>query len=344
MGLIYDIADPQELAGFVRGVQRERDENQFVLSRFLPNQNIDELEWRVTTGQFVDEDAATVRAWDTESPIGGRQGVKRLMGELPPISKKYRLGEEDRLRKRMLDRGGDNAELVNAIFNDAEKGARSVAARIEMFRGEALWKGKLQINENGVQLPDVDFGRAAGHTVSAATVWSNHTIAILTEELAWRQTYIDTNGVAPGLALISEQLLTHILLNDQYRSLATYSGITPAFLNLEQVNQVRSAHRLPPLYTYDVNVRVDGVATRVIPADKLVYVPPAGEPLGKTFSGTTAEAIELAGASQIATSEIAGMVSVVEKTFDPVATWTKTAAIALPVLMNPDLTFCADVL
>lgn len=344
MALIYDLADPQELQGFVRGVQREQDENRFILSQFLPNQNIDELEWRVTTGQFRDEDAAMVRAWDTESPIGGRQGVERKMGELPPISKKYRLGEEDRLRKRMLDRGGDNAELVRVIFDDAAKGARAVAARIEMFRGEALWKGKLQINENGVQLPDVDFGRAAGHTVAAAAAWSNHALAILTEELAWRTTYVDTNGIAPALALVSEQVITHILLNEQYRSLAAYQGITPAFLNLDQVNQVRSAHRLPQLVAFDEQVRVNGAQTRVIPADKMVYLPPAGEPLGRTFSGTTAEALELAGASQIATDQVAGMTSVVEKTFDPVATWTKTAAIALPVLMNPDLTFCADVL
>jgi hypothetical protein len=38
-----------------------------------------------------------------------------------------------------------------------------------------------------------------------------------------------------------------------------------------------------------------------------------------------------------------GLVSVVEKTFDPVATWTKSAAVALPVLVNPNLSFSADV-
>jgi hypothetical protein len=35
---------------------------------------------------------------------------------------------------------------------------------------------------------------------------------------------------------------------------------------------------------------------------------------------------------------------VVEKTFDPVQTWTKAACIALPVLINPNLTLCATVL
>ena len=348
--LIYDLADPQELQGFVRGVQRERDENDFVLSQFLPNQNIDELEWRITQGEFRDEDVAPYRAWDTEAAIGGRQGVRRLMGELPPLSKKYQLGEEARLRRRMLDRGGDNAELVRIIFDDAAKGARSVSARLELARGEVLFTAALDLRTfarggiDRINQDAIDFERDPSHSVAAATPWSNHSVNALTEELAWRTTYRTTNGIDPGLALVSETIITHLLLNEQYRELATYNGITPAFLNLAQLNQVRSAHRLPPLVAYDTKVRVEGIHIRVTPEDKMLYLPPAGQPLGRTFSGTTAEALELAEANQIATDQIPGMTAVVEKTFDPVATWTKVSAIAIPTLMNPDLTLVADVL
>jgi hypothetical protein len=75
----------------------------------------------------------------------------------------------------------------------------------------------------------------------------------------------------------------------------------------------------------------------------VIFVPPAGEPLGRTFIGTTAESLELAGANQMSQDDLSGMVAVVEKTFDPVATWTKAAVVALPVMVNPDLTFVADV-
>lgn len=341
--LIYDLADPQELVGFTRGVQQERDANVFVLSRFLPNQPLDDIEWRVTQGQLQDEDAAVIRAWDTESPIGGRQGLNRIMGELAPMSKKYRIGEEDRLRKRQLERGGDASEIVAAIFDDAGKGARSLSARVEMLRGEALVTGELNIDENGV-VQTVDFGRDTDLSVNATTPWSTHAgNDILTEELAWRTAYRDINGFDPGLALMSQADIDDMLLNEQYRGLAAYQGITPAFLNNEQLNLVRRAHGLPPIFTYDVKVRVSGTQTRVIPEGNIVYLPPAGERIGATFTGTTAEALELAGAAQIAQDQVAGMTSVVEKTFDPVATWTKTAAIALPVLINPDLTMVADV-
>jgi len=343
MALIYDLADPTELQGFVRGVQQEQEAARFVLSQFLPNDNIDDIEYRVTTGQLLDEEAATFRAWDTESPIGGRQGVKRLMGELPPLSKKYRVGEEERLRRRALETGS-TAGLVAQIYNDAAKGSRAITARMEMARGEALANGSLVINENGV-VQTVNFERKASHTVAPAILWTNRATATPVEdENAWLNVYRDTNAIDPGLVLMSNDRVIDLSLNAQYRNFASVQGITPAFLSLNQINLIRAAYSLPPIYRYDVKVRNDaGVQVRVIPANKVIYLPPAGEPLGRTFFGTTAEAIELQEAKQIDGALAPGMISVVDKTSDPVATWTKVAAIGLPVLMNPDLTLVATV-
>jgi hypothetical protein len=343
MAFIYDLADPRELQGFVRSVQEEADQNDFVLSQFLPNDNIDDIEYRVTQGQLNDEDAAMIRAWDTEAPIGSRQGFSRLMGELPPISKKIRLGEEDRLRRRQLDRGGDTSEIVDAIFNDAGNLARSIAARVEMLRGEALYAGSITINENGVNQA-IPFGRSGSHSVAPGTLWSNTAAAVpVTDEMAWTTTYNTTNGFRPGLAVTSQAVLNNMLLNAQYRSLSAVNGITPPFLSQAGLNAIRATFNLPPVVVYDVVTRVAGVQTRVIPVDRFIYLPPAGKPLGRTLFGTTAESLELVGAQQIGTDQAPGMVAVVEKTFDPVATWTKAAAIALPVLVNPDFSFVADV-
>lgn len=340
--LLYDLADPQELNGFVRGIQQEQELNQFVLAQVLPNDNIDEIEYRVTQGQMQDQDAAKIRPWDTEAPIGNRQGISRLMGELPPISKKMRLGEEERLRKRALDRG-NNTELVNAIYDDVGNLARSVAARVEMLRGEALYAGTLTINENGVN-QTVDFQRAAGHTVAPGILWSSTSTATpIQNEQAWLATYRAANGQAPALAMTSTLVLNNLALNAQYRALAAQNGISPAFLSINQINQIRAAYNLPPIFLYDTVVRVDGTQTPVIPTDRFIYLPGPGRGLGATFWGTTAEALELTEAQQITRDQAPGMVSVVTKTFDPVATWTKVAAIALPVLMNPNLTFVADV-
>ncbi len=345
MALIYDVVDVQELTGFVRGVQLERELNVFQLSRFLPNENIDDIEYRVVKGGINDQDVASIRAWDTESPIGSRQGISRLMGELPPISKKIRLGEEERLRRRSLDRGGDIQQIADAIYADADNMARAVAARIELLRGEALYSGALNINENGV-IQTVNFGRSGTHsvTLTGADLWSAYSTSDPVKNLlTWQQTYVDTNGVKPAICVISTTALNHLLLNDKIRTIASSISGAPSILSEMTLNTVLSAYGLPPLWVYDTKVRIAGTATRVIPADKVIFVPPAGEPLGRTFIGTTAESLELAGANQMSQDDLSGMVAVVEKTFDPVATWTKAAVVALPVMVNPDLTFVADV-
>lgn len=344
--LIYDLADPQELQGFVRGVQQELDANTFTLSSVLPNQMLDDIEWRIVSGSLLDQDAAKVRAWDTEAPLGKRQGLSRKSGELPPISKKMRVGEEERLRLRSLQGGGSTKQIVDAIYDDASNLARAVAARMEMFRGEALYTGAIAINENGVKAT-VSFGRAGSHAPSALTgadKWDAYTTCKPIQNLqTWVQTYVDTNGVRPAVIQTSSAVIGHLLLSDQVRTLLSVVSGAPALVTMSQLSAVLQAFNLPPIVAYDVVTRVDGSATRVIPADKVLLLPPASEPLGKTFWGVTAEALELVGAAQINQDQAAGLTAVVEKTFDPVSTWTKVSAVGLPVLANPNLTLVADV-
>lgn len=351
MEMIFDLVDPQELQGFVRDIQAERDLNQFRLSAFLPNRTLDDIEYRVTTGTLQDEDAALVRAWDAEAPIGSRQGVRRIMGELPPISKKIRLGEEESLRRRKLETG-DQAPLVNAIYDDAAKMGRAVGARIELFRGEALQEGTITISENGVEQV-IDFGRSSSHdaasnTLTGTNLWSDHDSSDPIENLgSWADTYeADNDGTRPAFAVVSRSVLNHLLRNSMIRTAAVGTGSTnvPNLVTPTVLAQVLGAYDLPALVVYETKLRVSGVQTRVLDADKVILLPAQGQPLGATLLGTTAEARELVGANQLAGEDAPGLVAVTMKTWDPVSTWTKAAAIALPTLVNPDLTFVAKVI
>lgn len=340
MALIYDIVDQQELLGFVRNLQFD----QFTLDQFLPNRDIDDIEYVFRRGTGQDEDAAGFRAFDAESPIGSRAGRARVRGELPPISKKISVGEEERLRLRQLQTGNSDP-IVAQIYDDAANMTRAVQARLELARGQLLSTGTVTISENGLEIT-VDFGLPAGHNVNAATVWSTHTANDIIEELiSWVETYSDsTGGLRPAAILTSRQVLSNMLRNDAVRNLAATVNGAPALVSRQTLNQVLAAYDLPPIITYETQVRVDGVATRVIPQDRLIFVPPSQEPLGNTFYGVTAEALELQSEGQIVASQAPGIVAVVEKTFDPVRTWTKAAGIGLPVLANPELLFIADVL
>lgn len=333
---------PTELTGYARAALADFPVNQFMLAQWLPNRTIDDLLYRFTRGGEGLTEAATFRAYDTESPIGKRPGVTRITGELPPISRKIRLGEYDRLRQRRAD-----GAIRNAILDDATRMVRAIAARLEMARGEALYTGKITLNENGV-IATVDFGRKAGHTVTAATAWTNLTSSTpITDLMSWRDTYVATNGQDPEAILTSRRVASLLLQNTQIKNVAYPSSSPASLVTQDTVNNVLAAFSLPPIHIYDAQVSVGGSATRVIPDDRIILLPaptsdPAGTDLGATLLGVTAESMEPEfGLDNEADQP--GIVAGAYSTKDPVAVWTKAACIGLPVLANPDLTFAADV-
>jgi Phage major capsid protein E len=342
MIITSDYITPAELTGYVREAVANLDINRFVLSQWLPSRAIDDLVYRFTQGGEGLVDAATFRAYDAESPIGARPGATRVTGELPPISRKIRLGEYDRLRQR----NAPAPQFVQGILDDAERMARAIAARIELARGDALTNGSITLSENGVITGAISFGRSGSHTVTAGTLWSTVATATPISDLtAWQTTYIASNGEPPGVLVGSTTIKGYLLQNAQIRTLAGSLAGTPALVSEDQMQAVLRAFGLPPFITYDAQVRVAGSATRTVPVNKLLMLPaPTGSPdgtdLGATLYGVTAESLEadygLAGTEP-------GVVAGSYKTNDPVSIWTKAAAIALPVLANPNLSFTATV-
>lgn len=343
MYLNADYIAPADLTGYVREALGDMQRNQFGLARFLPNRDIDDLDYRFTRGGEGLVEAATFRTYDAESPIGSRPGATRVTGELPPISRKIRFGEYDRLRQRQAG----NDQIAQGLEGDATRMTRAVAARMELARGDALVNGSVTINENGVQAT-VSFGRSGGHSVAPSTPWSTTASATpLADLLSWKATYVATTGQQPAVTLLSEQALGYLLRNAEMRALAATTAGTPSIVAQESVQAVFQAHGLPRFETYDAQVRVDGATTRIIPADRVLFLPPAvdeddweGTDLGATLWGTTAESLEPGYGLQ---GDEAGIVAGVYRSEDPIALWTKAAAIGLPVMANPDLTLVADV-
>ena len=349
--LVYDLADPRELVGEARGTLWGLDASQFTLARFLPRQEDATLEYRVTRETGGGLEAATYRAFDTESAIGRRPGVVRVRGELPPVSKKIPLTEYERLALEALGNSGNGAAaMVRAHYNDARRMATNVAARIELARGQALYDGKVTMNERGINLA-VDFALPAEHRVAPAVLWSNTADAVPVDDmLLWLDTYLPSNnGRRPGLALTSTRVMQYLLRNEQFQRLAR-GEVTGDLLTNEGLRSVLAAFGLPPIEVYDQQITNHaGVTARVIPDDRFIWLPEPGGAagsdavVGETLFGVTAEALELAGEGYLTPSEVPGIVAVQHRTTSPVTRWTEAVAIALPVLRQPQRILTADV-
>lgn len=339
--IVWDLIDPAELVNYVRAYDNEVLYNQFTLQEYLPNTPLADLEWRIRTGTWKDVDVALFRSYDTPAPMTGRQGISRMQGEIAPISRQIPLSEEENYRLREM-LGGTNDAMINAIYDDAERMVRAVQARVELARGEILQTGKIVLNENGLSLT-ADFLMPSSHKPTAGTVWTNPAAPMLSDLLTWMELFVDDTGTEPGEIIMPRQVLGYAYLNTEMRQAAAASGTTPSRLNNETVDAIFAANGLPPVKLYDTRVRVNGTSTRVLAANKILFMPPVGEPLGVTYYGTTLEAMGMVQNGNIAASDAPGVVAVVTRTESPIQTYTLGTALAMPVLPNSELVICAQV-
>ncbi len=349
MLITTDFYEPAELTGYARAALALRQVNQPGLAQWLPNRTIDDLVYRFSRGGQGLTEAAVYRAWDTPATISARNGFDRVTGELPPISRSTRLDEYTRLRDRA---NGDLANSVReAIETDAEKLVREILMRVEVARAQALVTGTFTLEgENGLYA-SVDFGRSSSMSVAPTTLWSDKANADpLVDLRTWADAYEDENGVSPGAIVVSSRVYNAALSADATRErLVSVVGV-PGDVTRDQFSAMLTARDLPPVYTYNLRYSVNGVATRPLPDDKLLLLPPrvdtddfAGTDLGATVWGRTAESYEpnygLADGS-----DAAGVVVGSYSEQNPVTLWTVASAVVMPVLTNPNLSMVADVL
>jgi hypothetical protein len=347
MAIVDDYIEPAVLTGFIREVPTPYS---LFLNRFLPDRQIGDIEAAIEQLTRTNR-AAQFRAWDTETPVSKRDTFRRDKVKLPPLGVKLPIGEHERLMLERVRSGGDNRNsYVQAIYNDAEQLTREVRNRMEIARGDVLVDGKFTLaGENGLTI-EADFGLDPSHLVNAATPWG--TVASATPLLdmkAWIDLYVDEVGEKPGFMLTSNTVVNNLLLNAEIRALfyrgQTLAG-TPDLITQAQLNQVLQAYGLPEIIEYNTKIEVNGSSQRVIPEDKVIFLPSDPASLGYTAWGITAESLELASGQNpsLEFEELPGLVGVVLKEGDPVRVWTKVGAVGMPLITDPRRLLVADVL
>lgn len=327
-----------ELTGYVREALEDLPENQFGLAAFLPDDYVDDIDFRADTGGGGLRRMAKFRAYDAESPITGRRSeLSSITGSLPPISEKRKLGEFDRLKMRKLD-----SKIVDAITADAVEIAQAIRARIEVARGQLLSEGRVTLRENGLIL-EADFDRAANHTQTAAVLWNVDGSNPIEDMLAWQQVYVATNGVRPRAAVTDQTVISTLMRNASIRSMVLPPGSTQQIVTVEAMNALFRSFGLPPFELFEAQIEgYDGTPQYILPQGRILFVPPATAKIGNTLWGITAEALD--ADYQIDATEAPGIVVGSYSDKDPVALWTKASAITLPVAPGTNLTFSATVL
>ena len=343
MAELWDVIDPAELTGYSRASLADRDENEFSLTRWFPNRELDDLVFEAQTGGGGLIDAANFRSYDSEPDFGSREGISSITGKLPPIARQMLLSEYDQLRLRKAP----EQAYRDLLLRDGERLTRQIDARLEIARGDALVNGSVTLDERGVKAT-VAFSRKAEHSVTAATAWSNPAADMITDLQTWSDVWSETNGASPGAILTTKKVARAMLKNTGLQA-QLYPGNSNLRLRRSDVDAWFEDNDLPPIQTYDAKVKWKGTERRILQEGRLLFLPaPAevgsidGGPVGETFWGTTAEAQEPQYGIQ--DGELPGIVvAAFKETKTPVHAITIASAIGIPIMANPNASLVANV-
>lgn len=345
MALVFDgPVTPDELTTYVREVPTPADQvlNRLLPDRYFTKNTLDFTEYTRTNR------TARFRAYDGRLHVSERDTLTTKQVSLPPLSTSLNKGELERLKLEFARTGGtSNSAIIEAIYDDATNLTREVQARMEQARGDVLVDGKFTLAGEGGLTMEADFGVPAGHIVAPGTLWSTvATATIIANVNTWVDTYVATNGFAPGGMVTSRRVLNYMLQNAELRTLNAALVGTPGLITRNALDAALETFGLPPiLFIYDTKVDVDGVTTAVIPDDRVIFVPPNVSDLGYTAWGVSATALELVNSNlaELSFAQAPGIVGVVEKVGPPYREFTFVDAVGMPVLANPKLLMVADV-
>jgi hypothetical protein len=297
---------------------------------------------------------ARYRAWDGRVHKSSRDVGSESRIRFIPLSSSLDMGEYERLQYQystMGVAGGNEARLARAIYNDSAQLTREVQNRLELAWGDALSDGILTISEGGLtgSAGTLDFGVPGDHKTTVGTAWATvATAPALTDIQTVVDKYKDDNGFPPGWMATSTTARRNLRRNKQVIDavFGSTGGRTQVSENELSTLLADEYDGLSLLASYDSNVDVDGVTTRTLAVDKVLFLPPNLDDLGHTAFGTTVTALELVNSAKVDFSfeEAAGIVGIVNKGDGiPFRQEVQVDALAMPVITGPMLLSILDV-
>ena len=297
------------------------------------------LEFDMLTNGSKTPVIASVHGFDTESEIGQREAEKMAI-ELALIKRKMQLKEKEIIALESPRNEAERTYLMRNVYADFDALVESIKARVEAMRMELVATGKITLNENNLDAA-IDFGVPEENQVTNVD-WSAADSNPINDMITWKN-QLDS---APGRVLTSTTVLAKILANKNVVN-AIFGKDSTRIASVGELNNYLEQLQLPKIYTYDAKYRKleeNGKYTkhRYFPENKFVMIP--NETLGETVYGPTAEEIRLQRNPAIDVRTVGKIFACMyEEGLDPVSTWEKAVATALPTLSCAEDIFQAEI-
>lgn len=315
----------------IRDYLKARNIEPFLGETLFPEVKVQDMDIAYIKGANNLPVIASVHSLDTETETAARDDVEMVKARLALIKRKIRMSEELIIK---LKSPRNSAELEHAkqmFFNDAEQMYMAVKTRIEKMRMDVLVNGVIDRTNTNAQVVSVSYGFPPEHlnSLAGSSVWSDPASDPLNDIITWSERLSENSGVVATRAITSSKVMYTLLSHPKLKQ--NIVGSSGAFLTKNKLNEFMQSNGLPVIVTYDKKFRRedqsgDYKTERFFPEDRFVMF--GDGILGETVYGLTPEEIELQDKGDI--TENNNVIVQVYNTQDPVSTWTKAVAMALP--------------
>ena len=338
MGFTEKHRNAAQLTGVAKGTF-DAVFNSSIIAQYLPAKEEASLNFEFVKGQPGVHQAASYRAYDTESNVGVVKGSEAIVGKLPPMSTRLHVNEFAQLTQI----GGD----IGAKFEDyARTISAGIATRLIQAGSEAIATGKTKIEERNLTF-EIDYGRKAELTSTASKLWSDPDADPIADLIALRNTYKGK----PGAIHIPENVLYQLTGNKSI--IAAHYGRSgndlPARINFDQVIGVIAGNNFNVITSNEKFIDTNGVEQVVFGTKQVLFLPQQGGTvydqalgtgaLGDTLLGVTAEALK-----EPRLNGVPGIVAGALEHDDPAGFNVLVSALAVPVVRNANATASLKVL
>lgn len=281
---------------------------------------------------------APVAGFDTEAEIGSRDASKKAL-ELALIKRKMQIKEEDLVKLLNPRTPQEAAYLRDQVFNDFDVLNQGVLAQVEKQTMEMFATGKIHLVDDNDKAV-VDYNIPETHQQALTdTAWDKDGADPIKDMERW----CDALDITPTRALTSKKIYRLFTQNAKVIA-AIFGKDSGRLVTQTALDEFMQSAGLPVLRTYDEKYKVQSakggyVSRRYYPEDRMTLF--NDDLQGNKLFGPTPE--ELANMGDVKTSKVGNVFDMVyTESKDPVGTFEKASAVALPSFAGADEVFLAQ--
>lgn len=322
------------MIGLVEAHEQELYDAPTIADRFMPDENIFSTNFAYDIIKKSNHIAAMI-GYGAEPPVIDRDAVASRSGELVKMGLKYIATEEELLALNQARSNEEKSAMVDRLTVQAVDLLNALRRKVTITKLEALIKGEVSYNKNGVKV-NFDFGVPADHkkVQTGTSAWNDPAATPLSDLIAWNDEYMDANGQMADAIIMSRDVLRLLQTNAEVVAESTDGSTTR--ISVESVQDVLASYGLPPVEVMNRRKIVhkdvySGQEEEIeyLPQYRLVFV---AEGVGRFLFGPTAENEFQPGVDLRAYDK-----------FEPIQSVIRVAAAGFPVVENPHLLLFADV-